>query len=159
MISHISMPAPAIHLLRKHLPSCQGASVDVERERLVPVRQNKNRVRGETLDDLQEGGCLLGPQGRPVFGRSNQGRSGTRGDVGVGSNHPAPGPSTIKELSYLHMNAGPKMRPSGSWLTTRTFTAKILSTGWKDDGDEARSQNTHRWFLTVLRIGLSLIHI
>ena len=72
------MPSPAIQLLRKHLPSGQGGSVDVERERLVPVRQNENRVRGETLDDLQEGGCLLGPQDRPVFGRSNQGRSGTQ---------------------------------------------------------------------------------
>ena len=102
------MPAPAIHLLRKHLPSGQGASVDVERERLVPVRQNENRVRGETLDDLQEGGCLLGPQGRLVFGRSNQGRSGTRGEVGVGLNHPAPGPSKIKELSYLRINAVPR---------------------------------------------------
>ena len=107
MISHISMPAPAIHLLRKHLPNGQGTSVDVERERLVPVRQNENRVRGETLDDLQEGGCLLGPQGRPVFGRSNQGRSGTR-EVGVDLNHPAPGPWKIKELSYLRINAVPR---------------------------------------------------
>ena len=64
------MPAPAIHLLREHIPSGQGASVDVERERLVPVRQNENRVLGETLDDLQEG--------RLVFGRSDQGRSWTR---------------------------------------------------------------------------------
>ena len=54
------MPAPAIHLLRKHRPGGQGASVGVERERLVPIMQNENRVRGETLDDLQEGGCLLG---------------------------------------------------------------------------------------------------
>ena len=89
MISH-RLPAPAIHLLRKYRPSGQGASIDVERERLVPVRQNEIRVRGETLDDLQEDGCLLGPQGRLVFGRSNQGRSGTRGEVGVGLNRPAP---------------------------------------------------------------------
>ena len=57
------MPAPAIHLLRKHRPSGQGASVGVERERLVPVRQNENRVRGETLDDIQKAVVCWGPQG------------------------------------------------------------------------------------------------
>ena len=35
------------------------------------------------------------------------------------------------------------------------LSRKNLINWWKDDGDEARSQDTHRWYLTVLRIGCS----